>query len=442
MDAYVFVQTNYQDIVSRIISQLTLKEAVRLSTTSSKLRRAWIYHPNLYFDTSIVFGSSDRHKKVPSTKSFIDKVNFILSKHSGFGVNKLAVIFELRKKHAHDIDGWVSFAVTSKARAVTLNFSPYQGSHESGYNFPCHLFSDKNGSNLQVLQLNTVTLGPTPNFCGFANLTMLTLENVLVLGDLQLLPKCPILECLTIRMCSHLCNLHSPEPLARLKFLCVQDSAVDLIDLHAPNLTTFNYRGRFKVVIALHECLKLKTASIVSPIEKDLNYIFTGLPNGLPRVERLHVEVLVETQIFGFTHPLHKYINLRHLTMRIAYGTARRFGKNAVLQLAYILEAAPFLVDLHLAMSCIDLSEGRPARDVIMDRPHYNLKRACITGFHGNGGQIALVRFILRNAVTLEKMTIDPKGGIMDHMVGEDGGRRMIKKKIIPKDKNGVLVIL
>uniref|UniRef100_I1QAC7 F-box domain-containing protein n=1 Tax=Oryza glaberrima TaxID=4538 RepID=I1QAC7_ORYGL len=432
-----------KDIVSRIISQLTLKEAVVMSSTSTKLRRAWIYHPNLYLDTSIVFGSSDRHKRVPSTETFIDTVNFILRTHSGLGVNKLAVMFELRKEHAHDIDGWVSFAVTSKARVVTLNFSPYHGSHDRSYNFPCHLFNGKSGSHLQVLQLDTVTLGPSPpGFCGFANLTMLTLENVLVLRDLQFLVKCPALEWLTIRMCSQLHNLYAPELLPRLTFLCVQDCAIDKIDVHAPNLTTFKYRGCLKVIIALRECLKLKTASIVSPIEDNLYYIFTELPNELPHVERLHVNVFVKTQIPGFTQAPHKFINLRHLTMRITYEIAKRFGRNTVLQLAYFLEAAPFLVDLHLNMLCLDFYESRPARDVIMNRPHYSLKRACITGFNGNGEQVALVKFILKNAVKLEEMDIDPKGRITNQMMGEHKGRRMIKEKLVPKDKNGLLVIL
>uniref|UniRef100_A0A0E0HZG1 At1g61320/AtMIF1 LRR domain-containing protein n=1 Tax=Oryza nivara TaxID=4536 RepID=A0A0E0HZG1_ORYNI len=358
-----------RDIVSRIISQLTLKEAVVMSSTSTKLRRAWIYHPNLYFDTSIVFASSDRHKRVPSTETFIDRVNFILRTHSGLGVNKLAVMFELRKEHAHDIDGYQRGVAVWRAAGLQLP-SP-------------------------------------PGFCGFANLTVLTLENVLVLGNLQLLLKCSALEWLTIRMCSQLHNLYAPEPLPRLAFLCVQDCAIDKIDVHAPNLTTFKYRGRFKP----------KTASIASPIEDNLYYIFTELPNGLPHVERLHVNVFVKTQIPGFTQAPHKFINLRHLTMRITYEIAKRFGRNAVLQLAYFLEAAPFLVDLHLD----------------------SLKRACITGFNGNGGQVALVKFILRNAVKLEEMVIDPKGRITNQMMGEHKGRRMIKEKLVPKDKNGLL---
>uniref|UniRef100_A0A0D9WBS6 At1g61320/AtMIF1 LRR domain-containing protein n=1 Tax=Leersia perrieri TaxID=77586 RepID=A0A0D9WBS6_9ORYZ len=345
----------------------------------------------------------------------------------------------LRKEHAHDIDGWVSFAIASKARAVILDFSPYIGLYENNYSFPCHLFNDRNGSHLKVLRLDTVTLGPTPDFCGFASLKILTLEHVLVLDNFQhFLPKCPALEWLKIRICPQLHNLIVSAPLTRLKYLCVQHCAISKIELHAPNLTTFRYSGGFKVIITLHESLKLKTATIGSPFENNLGYLFTGIPNGLPHVQRLHINVIaIATQIPGFTQPPLKFNNLRHLSMTIAFGADERSGKNAVLQLAYLLEAAPFLMD------CVDLTDDPPATDVITDRPHYNLKTACITGFNGNGGQVALVGFILRNAVKLEKMAIDPKGRIIkNEIIGESKGRRIIKSKIVPKDNNGVLVIL
>jgi hypothetical protein len=45
------------------------------------------------------------------------------------------------------------------------------------------------------------------------------------------------------------------------------------------------------VPFPLKECLKLKKASIAFIVEDNLEYIFTGLPNGLPHVETLHVEV-------------------------------------------------------------------------------------------------------------------------------------------------------
>uniref|UniRef100_A0A0E0C3H3 F-box domain-containing protein n=1 Tax=Oryza meridionalis TaxID=40149 RepID=A0A0E0C3H3_9ORYZ len=229
---WVDFQSLPEDILSRIMSKLTLKQAVQMSMVSSVFRRAWIFHPDLLFGTEELFGTSDRQERVLSTNGFIDTINFILRKHSGL-----------------------------------------------------------------------------------------------------------------------------------------------------------------------------------------------GMP--------------------GFTQPPLKFINLRHLTMRITFGSAKRFGKNAVLQLAYLLEAAPLLVDLHLDMTCADICEDPPARDVIIHRPYYNLKRACMTGFNGNGGQIALVRFILRNAVKLEKMTIVPKRRRTGKMMGEyELSLRMIRKKIVPKDKNGVLGIL
>ena len=133
----------YQDIVSRIISNLTFKEAVRTSAVSSKWRWYWKYHPNLSFDISTLLGSkvkrnqsSDRYKRMLGIKRSVDRVNYILRKRCGLPVNKLVVKFELRKEHAKHIDGCVSFAIASRARIITLNFSPYLGSYENNYSFP------------------------------------------------------------------------------------------------------------------------------------------------------------------------------------------------------------------------------------------------------------------------------------------------------------------
>lgn len=128
--------------------------------------------------------------------------------------------------------------------------------------------------------------------------------------------------------------------------------------------------------------------------------------------------------------------------MKLTFSSTKQVGKNAVLQLAYLLEAAPFLVDLYLDMLCISFCDGSPQRDVIVDHPHCNLKRVFITGFIGNGGQVALVEYVLQNAVQLESMTIDPKGNIMDQMLGEYEGRRSANSKLVPVYTNGVLVIL
>ncbi|CAL4948032.1 unnamed protein product [Urochloa decumbens] len=302
-----------EDIMSRITAEITLKEAVRMSAVCSNLRRAWIYHPNLDFDISIVPASgiatvhehsskhkrnqhSDQHNRMMGIKRFIDTVNLILGEHSGLAVNRLAVKFKLHKEHANAIDGWVSFAIASKAKVVALDFSPYLGPYENNYSFPCHLFHKQNSSHLQVLRLYSVTLDSSQDFCGFSNLTTLALDHVLILQGLQfLLLKCPSLEWLSIQLCPQLHDLHADEPLERLKFLCVQYCAINRIELHAPNLTSFEYRGGSKVHFALNKCLKLKTASIKFNVEENLEYVFTEIPNGLPYVEALHVELTVKT---------------------------------------------------------------------------------------------------------------------------------------------------
>lgn len=48
---------------------------------------------------------------------------------------------------------------------------------------------------------------------------------------------------------------------------------------------------------ALNECLKLKTAKIAFHVEDNIGYVFMEIPNGLPHVETLQVEVTVKTQV-------------------------------------------------------------------------------------------------------------------------------------------------
>ncbi|KAJ1264489.1 hypothetical protein BS78_08G004500 [Paspalum vaginatum] len=378
------------------------QEAVRLSAVCSHLRKPWVHHPDLDFDISTVPAKgnqgSGRYGRMLDIKRFIDTVNFILSEHSGFAVNGLAVEFELHKEHANDIDGWVYFAIVSKARMAVLNFSPYLGPYDNYYNFPGHLFNNQNSSHLQVLQLYRVNLQ-------------------------YLLLKCPVLERLSIRLCPELHDLYAAEPLQQLKFLCVQHCAmvpcvIRKIDLHAPNLTAFEDRGSSN---------------------KTLDMFFTEIPNVL---RSLHVEVHVNTQIHGFTQAPLRFMYLRHFSVNIILPGAKRSSKNAILQLAYILEAAPFLADLHLDMNCASFCEYPPKQDVIANRRHHNLKQACITGFNGNGGQVALVKYILRNAVQLKRMVIDPREKPVVQQMREHIGRISAESELVPRDRKGVPTIL
>jgi hypothetical protein len=81
---------------------------------------------------------------------------------------------------------------------------------------------------------------------------------------------------------------------------------------------------------------------------------------------------------------------------------------------------------------------------VIADHPHYHLKTACMTGFRGNAGQSELAKYIMRNAVELERMTIDPRDVMFSRStINEWYGRRCAKRYLALLDEaRGVLTVL
>ncbi|CAL4897068.1 unnamed protein product [Urochloa decumbens] len=446
----VNVQSLPEDIVLRITSKLTLKEAAWASVLSSVWKQACVFHPNLYFGIETDPGShakgeevcSDPSKRMLTISKFIERVDAILKNHCGTQVNKFAVKFGLSTKHTKHINRWVSFAIASKARAVILDLSPNRNpfAYDDNYAFPFQLFDGQNGSYLNVLQLESVTLGPSPDFCGFANLKMLDLHLVILLQDLrQLLSKCCVLEWLSIRRCFELSSLCVPEPLCRLQYLRLQNCAFRSIEFHAPNLTTFEYGGS-PALMNFSKCLKLKTAAIWIDVTNTLKYMLTGIPSILPNVETMHVELLIRNEMSGFTWFPLKFISLKHLTMELTcWGNTK-----LVFQLAYLLEAAPLLEDLHFEMlglgpiSC-------PVEDVvdIMDLPHYHLKTVCITRFCGNDGQVELAKYILKNASILEHLILKLGGGEgCTSRVYILHGRKEAKERLAPLARDGVLTIL
>jgi len=54
--------------------------------------------------------------------------------------------------------------------------------------------------------------------------------------------------------------------------------------------------------------------------------------------------------------------------MNITFGNAKRLGKNAVLQLAYLLEAAPFLVNHHVDVRFFFLEYAKGLRIFVLSK--------------------------------------------------------------------------
>jgi hypothetical protein len=181
-----------------ILSLLPINDAIRTSVLSKKFRYAWCSHTNLTFDEGTM-----------RDKDFVTKVDTLLHKHSGMGVEHLEIKFRLHSKHAAHIDTWIHFAITSKTKEFVINLSGKPKSafdtevifhmwldREEPYDLPSQLFSPDNGSYLRYLDFRTVSLQLPSDFKGFPNLKSLTLVDVSITDkDVQwVLSKCNLLE--------------------------------------------------------------------------------------------------------------------------------------------------------------------------------------------------------------------------------------------------------
>lgn len=146
----------------------------------------------------------------------------------------------------------------------------------------------------------------TSRFLRICNLKLLALDNVRLQHLEQLISKCHVLEWLSIQSCNQLHNLHVSEPLCRLQCLSIQGCHLQRMELHAPNLTTFEYDGSLALV-TLNECSNIKASTIRLFDEKTLQNILTGIPSVLPHVETLYVEVNVKTQVWLFLYSLYTF---------------------------------------------------------------------------------------------------------------------------------------
>ena len=252
-----------QDVLRDILSRLSIKDVVRMSTLSLEWRLLMICHPELVF-TKDTFGIStdtntdpDRDfygiikdmntKRASWTAEFIANVDSVLrplwstSTTTTTTLDKFVVEFGLRRKHKDHIDRWVNFATASRAKHIALDFTEFtffdSTCCKNMYIFPLCKFSGQNGSCVKSLHMADVCLKPPPRFCGITNLKKLSLHRVSIdVGDLQyLLLSCARLESISLDFCPLLsCTVR--QELCRLQYLSVRECAVGTIQLQARNL--------------------------------------------------------------------------------------------------------------------------------------------------------------------------------------------------------------
>lgn len=418
------------DVLSHILSQLPINDAIRTTVLSKKWKYIWRCHTNLTFDPATMrkhyFKTSSGDGFI-NDKEFIARVHTVLNQHSGERVEHMEVKFGLHNKHAAHIDRWVNFAIAAKTKELVIDLSGGHGIlsfrnlsydihrvREEPYTVPSQLFSTYNGSHLKHLDLTTVSLRLPADFIGFPNLKHLTLVDVCMNDeDVQrMLSGCNLLEFFKIAYCRTATRIKISHPLDQLKHLVLDDCPLlQEIELNCSPMTLVYSGTVVPIVLASSSRLTSISIKFLTAYHDALNYIVTGFPSMLQSLETLTLHYTVHKKTIFPVRPL-KFTYLRHLRLELIL-RGNEESETDILNYAYLLEVAPFMQKLELIMfmNCryrpYRKKDGKLRRR--LPHQHAHLKFVRISGFFGHKIQLELALHILHSSIVLEKMEITPK---------------------------------
>ena len=139
------------DILSYILSFLSVREAVKTRILSPKWRFLSSSSTDLHFDILSVVGLSIEEYKpryglfqelFSTHKSkFLTGVTQFLQLYNNPKINTFQVTFALKSDSASHIDQWINFALGMHAATISLDltYSSFRRDSSDCYNFPHHL---------------------------------------------------------------------------------------------------------------------------------------------------------------------------------------------------------------------------------------------------------------------------------------------------------------
>lgn len=230
---------------------------------SRAFRNSWKCHPNLYFSKETMGFKATLHGHKQVELDFINTVYHILKRHSGSGLKTFGLeMSDYMFSHYNSchIDSWLHLALSSGLEELIIEL------WSTEYNFPCSLLSGKSRDSIQNLRLSSCDIRPTVRLC-LRSLKKLYLCYVSTTADeLQyILSDSFALERLELLSCSKIINLKIPYLLRDLSYLEVKAClSLEVIQVEAPNLSTFRFTHGNPVQLSLGEACQVKDLYILS----------------------------------------------------------------------------------------------------------------------------------------------------------------------------------
>ncbi|XP_052152465.1 putative F-box/FBD/LRR-repeat protein At5g56810 isoform X1 [Oryza glaberrima] len=388
-----------EDILFRIQSFMSMREAARAACVSRAFLHSWRCHPNLIFNKDTI-----GLKRNAFGENFHGKIGRILRNHSGISLKTFQLDYSgmCGFDGTSYLDSWLQIALKPEIEELTL-FLPETNRQ---YSFPCSLLSDGVRDSLRYIKLRCCALHPTPELGPLRSLSSMHLLYVSITwAELEcLLSNSLALEHLELNHCKGIICLKIPCTLQQLSSLnVVECSGLKVIESKAPNLSSLFVRGS-RVNFSLVETLQIKKLDMGRAI-CDAR---AKLPSIMPNLETLIIESgheVVDAPMLPT-----KFLYLRHLTIHMITGStiSRPYD---YFSLVSFIDASPSLETLILNVTQVRMVHESIFTDSqlrhIPGHRHGHLKSVKITGFSSAKSLVELTCYILNNAVSLECLTLD-----------------------------------
>lgn len=401
-----------EDILLHIHSLMPMREAARAACLSQAFLHSWRCHSNLIFNKYTI------GLKSASGEKFHHKVDCILRKHKGS-----LKTFKLEYNEMNGLDDfsyfdrWLQIALKPGLEELTFVLSETETMRK--YNFPCALLSDRVGNSLRHLSLRFCDLHPTVELGPLRSLTRLCLCYVSITwNELEcLLSNSPALELLDLTRCTEIRCLKLSCALQRLIVLSVLECRrLTVIESKAPNLSSLYLRGS-SLDFSLVETLQLKELYLQQ--DNLIRDACAKLPPMLPNIETLAIES--PREVVDAPMLPTKFLYLKHLNINLRTGTTE-YRPYDYFSLVSFLDASPSLETLELDVTQLRMLHKSIFADSQLrhmpEHRHSCLKSVKISGFSSAKCLIELTCYILKNAVSLECLTLDT---IYGHRCYDDG---------------------
>ncbi|XP_073285259.1 F-box/FBD/LRR-repeat protein At1g13570-like [Primulina huaijiensis] len=384
-----------EHIIDKILSYLSLRDAVRTSVLSTRWRYKWVTLPYLVFDNQSVLVSTQDQTLIKN--KLVSIVDHVLLLHNG-PIHK----FKLSHRDLQgvsDIDKWILFLSRGSVKEFILEI--WKGHR---YKLPSSIYTFQN---LVHLELFNCLLLPPFSFIGFKSLKSLDLQHITMDQSAfeYMISSCPLLERLTL----------------------MNFDGFALLNIHAPNLLFFDIGGIFEDV-SFQDTSQLAVVSIGLYVntESDRNLAFGSTGNlinffaCLPRIQRLEVQSYFLKYLAAGTIPgkLPKpCVDLGFLSIRINFNDVEEN-----LAVLCLLRSSPHLQELEMLARAEEQQANLRTTSNIPENieAFKHLKVIKIVGISGIKQELNFINFLLANSPVLERMTVKP--------ASDDGGWDLLKE--------------